>query len=48
MSEHEQASMLSVKVLVFFFLPSRILMYSLGDSRNIRTYTDARWTHADN
>lgn len=48
MSEHEQASMLSIKVLLFCFAGSFILMNPLADSRIIRTYTYAGWIHTDN
>ena len=48
MSEHEQLSMLSIKVLFFFLARLFILMGPLADPRNIWTYTYARWFRADN
>ena len=48
MSEHEQSSMLSSKVLLFFLTRFFILMSLLADLWNIWTYTYARWFHADN
>ena len=48
MSEHAQGLMLSTKVLFFFFPAYLILMSFFSGSRDIRTYTYARWFHADN